>query len=100
MLAGFKRERFIIYGYDKTLEEGNIIYKPFSKDGFLCDLSSCRAVAATAGSTLLTESLYLKKPFLALPMRGQFEQELNGLLLENNCSLAINYHLKRIGIED
>ncbi len=150
MLESFKQERFILYGYDKSREEGNIIYKPFSKDGFLEDLSTCRAVIATAGFTLLTESLYLKKPYLALPMRGQFEQELNGLLLEqagygmnlrdineesistffyrlpeyreklvalqswdnnliknklkelleNDCSLAVNYHLKRIGIED
>ena len=30
----------------------------------------------------MTESLYLKKPLLALPMKGQFEQELNGFLLE------------------
>ena len=150
LLAGFKREKFILYGYDKSLEEGNIFYKPFSKDGFLEDLSSCRAVIATAGFTLLTESLFLKKPYLALPMLGQFEQELNGLLLEqaaygmnlreireeaisaffyrlpeyreklqelkswdnnliksklkdlldNNCSLAGEYHRKRIGIED
>jgi uncharacterized protein (TIGR00661 family) len=82
MLKGFKRERFIVYGYDRNGEEGNITYKPFSKDGFLKDLSSCRAVIATAGFTLLTEAIYLKKPYLALPMRGQFEQELNGIMLE------------------
>jgi uncharacterized protein (TIGR00661 family) len=36
---------------------------------------------ATAGFTLLTEALYLRKPYLALPMRGQFEQEINAFLL-------------------
>ena len=36
---------------------------------------------ATAGFTLMTESFYLRKPYLALPMRGQFEQEINGFLL-------------------
>lgn len=82
MLPDFKQEKFILYGYDKDLEQDNIIYKSFSKDGFLDDLSSCKAVMATAGFTLMTESIYLKKPYLALPMLGQFEQELNGLLLE------------------
>jgi len=32
---------------------------------------------------LMTEALHLGKPYLALPMRGQFEQELNALLLES-----------------
>jgi uncharacterized protein (TIGR00661 family) len=82
MLKGFTRENFIVYGYDKNLNEGNVTYKPFSKEGFLNDLAGCRAVIATAGFTLLTEAIYLKKPYLALPMRGQFEQELNGIMLE------------------
>ncbi len=82
MLKGFRREKFIVYGYDKGHEQDNITCKPFSRDGFLRDLSSCRAVMATAGFTLMTESIYLKKPYLALPMIGQFEQELNALLLE------------------
>lgn len=82
MLPEFNREKFILYGYDKSEEQGNIAYRSFSKDEFLNDLSSCKAVMATAGFTLMTESIYLKKPYLALPMIGQFEQELNGLLLD------------------
>jgi len=80
-LHRFPRERFIVYGYDKSVEESNITFKSPSRDGFLKDLAGCRAVMATAGFTLMTESLYLRKPFMALPMRGQFEQELNGYLL-------------------
>ncbi len=83
LLPKFSREKFILYGYDEDWTEGNITYKKFSKDGFLDDLKTCRAVFATAGFTLMTESLFLKKPYLALPMRGQFEQELNGFLLED-----------------
>ena len=37
---------------------------------------------ATAGFTLISESLYLRKPYLALPMQGQFEQQLNGFQLQ------------------
>ena len=82
LLPNFSREKFILYGYNEDREEGNIIYKKFSKDGFLEDLKTCRAVFATAGFTLMTESIFLKKPYLALPMQGQFEQELNGFFLE------------------
>lgn len=82
LLKKFKRESFRVYGYDKEEQDQNLHYKPFSRMGFLDDLSSCKAVMATAGFTLMTESIYLKKPYLALPMQGQFEQEINGHLLQ------------------
>jgi UDP-N-acetylglucosamine:LPS N-acetylglucosamine transferase len=47
----------------------------------LAHLASAKAVMATAGFTLISEALHLGKPYLAMPMKGQFEQELNGLLL-------------------
>jgi uncharacterized protein (TIGR00661 family) len=80
-LNAFSRESFIVYGAEKKGTHKNLNYKAFSKDGFLNDLASCKAVMATAGFTLMTESFYLRKPYLALPMRGQFEQEINGFLL-------------------
>lgn len=80
-LIDFSRESFIVYGSEKEHTHKNLNYKAFSKDGFLNDLASCKAVMATAGFTLMTESFYLRKPYLALPMRGQFEQEINGFLL-------------------
>jgi len=80
-LRSFKRETFLVYGYDRTGSDGNLFFKPFSKEGFLHDLATCKAVMATAGFTLITEAFYLGKPYLALPMRGQFEQEINGFLL-------------------
>jgi uncharacterized protein (TIGR00661 family) len=80
-LKPFTRESFIVYGTEKEGAEGHLTFKAFSKTGFLHDLASCKAVMATAGFTLMTESFYLRKPYLALPMRGQFEQEINGFLL-------------------
>jgi len=84
-LKQFTQEHFIVYGYDHTQEnkqEGNIQFKPFSKTHFLTDLASAKAVIATAGFTLMTESLHLGKPYLALPMQGQFEQVLNAHMLQ------------------
>ena len=80
-LKSFKRESFIVYGADAEGSDGHLTFKAFSKEGFLNDLASCKAVMATAGFTLMTESFYLRKPYLALPMRGQFEQEINAFLL-------------------
>ncbi len=81
-LKGFERERFLVYGYDRSDQEGVLTYRPFSKDGFLQDLAAAKAVIATAGFTLISEALCLRKPYLALPMRGQFEQELNAFQLQ------------------
>jgi uncharacterized protein (TIGR00661 family) len=81
MLKEFGRERFLIYGTGESRTEGNLVFKPPSAAGFLEDLAACKAVMATAGFTLITEALHLGKPYLALPMKGQFEQELNGILL-------------------
>jgi uncharacterized protein (TIGR00661 family) len=80
-LAPFAREQFLVYGYSKDEREGPLRFKPFSRDGFLQDLASAKGVIATAGFTLMTEAFYLGKPYLALPMRGQFEQILNGVML-------------------
>lgn len=82
LLPSFPRERFHVYGTGREGRAGNLSFMPHSRAGFLADLAGARAVVSTAGFTLLTESLHLGKPFLALPMAGQFEQELNGLLLE------------------
>jgi uncharacterized protein (TIGR00661 family) len=81
-LQRFPNERFLVYGYNRSGEEGPVTHKPFSVDGFLHDLVTCKAVMATAGFTLLTEALHLGKPMLATPQNGQFEQELNAVLLE------------------
>lgn len=82
VLKGFSREKFYVYGYDKSDVDGVLHYRPFSTAGFLNDLAGAKAVIATAGFTLISEALCLRKPYLAFPMRGQFEQQLNAYQLE------------------
>ena len=77
----FPDQSFRVYGFGRDDEDGNISYRPFSVQGFLDDLRRARGVVATAGFTLMTESLHLGKPLLALPMQGQYEQRLNAHLL-------------------
>lgn len=81
VLKQFSHERFVVYGHNKEAREDHLLYKMPSRDGFLQDLATCRAVMATAGFTLISEALHLRKPYLALPMNGQFEQEINAHFL-------------------
>jgi len=78
------RCRFIAYGFGREgkNEEGNILYKKPSLDGFLADLISARAVVANSGFSLVTEALHLGKPYLAVPVSHQFEQVFNAYWLE------------------
>ncbi len=73
-------EEFVVYGYNKNKKERNLEFK--MRESFLKDLANCKAVIATAGFTLISEAIYLKKPYLALPLKGQFEQALNALFLK------------------
>lgn len=75
-------EQFIVYGYDTQKREGNLEFKKMG-DKFIETLSDCKAVIATSGFTLMSEALYLKKPYFAIPLKGQFEQVLNSLFLHN-----------------
>jgi uncharacterized protein (TIGR00661 family) len=81
ILKSYPRERFIVYGYDREDQDGNLSIQRASRRGFIDHLASCKAVIATAGFTLISEALCLGKPYLAMPMSGQFEQELNAFQL-------------------
>jgi uncharacterized protein (TIGR00661 family) len=75
-----------IYGMRRGIKEeqveGNLRYRPFSEREFIADLASARAVVAAGGFTLMSECVYLHKPMLSSPVKGQFEQLLNALYLE------------------
>jgi len=75
-----------IYGLRRDLTQevvdGNLNYRPFSEKSFIEDLRTARAVVAGGGFTLMSEAVYLRKPMLAVPVKGQFEQVLNALYLQ------------------
>ena len=74
--------RFVAYGFAREGQEGNILFKKPSLDGFLKDLIAARAVVANAGFSLVTEALHLGKPYLAVPVEHQFEQLFNAYWVE------------------
>jgi len=70
-------EKFIVYGFNKNKKDKNLIFKKSSSKGFLKDLKDSKAIIANSGFTLITETLYLKKPMLTIPIKNQFEQQIN-----------------------
>jgi uncharacterized protein (TIGR00661 family) len=61
--------------------DGAIEFRPRSVDGFLEDLVTARGVVTGGGFSLLSEAVYLGKPVLSVPLRGQFEQLMNARYL-------------------
>ena len=82
-LNSLSHENFIVYGLRREEKCGNVQLKDFSEDGFLHDLASCRAVVTNGGLSLINEALSLGKPVFSVPVRHQFEQEMNARYLEN-----------------
>jgi uncharacterized protein (TIGR00661 family) len=76
------RCQFVAYGFGREGQQGNILFKKPSLDGFLEDLIAAKAIVANAGFSLVTEALHLGKPYLAIPVKHQFEQVFNAFWLE------------------
>lgn len=79
----------------KPYHAGNIWFRPVHHDSFLKSLSGCAGILSGAGFQTTAEVLYLKKKLLAVPMRGQYEQQCNATALQ---TLGVNI-LPRLGPE-
>jgi uncharacterized protein (TIGR00661 family) len=78
-------QQFIVYGLSRVGQVGNCLFKKINRQEFIIDLARCHSIIATAGFSLISEALYLGKPYLAIPAQAQFEQILNA------------YHLAKMG---
>lgn len=76
------RAQFIAYGFGIEGQQSNILFKKPQMEGFLTDLAGCKGIVANAGFSLVSEALYLGKPYLAVPVRNQFEQIFNAYYLD------------------
>ena len=82
VLGKFGKQRFYVYGFNKSAEDKNCVFKERSIEGFLTDLASARGVIASAGFSLISECMYLKKKMLLLPVAGQYEQIINAYYIQ------------------
>jgi uncharacterized protein (TIGR00661 family) len=74
--------RFRAYGLGVEGQQGNVTACAFSETGFVDDLRTAKAVIAGGGYSLMGEAVHLHVPMLSVPIRGQYEQELNGRYLQ------------------
>lgn len=88
-------ENFKVYGYNIKKTEGNLEFK--KKESFLKDFSECKAIISTAGFTSIGEAVYLKKPYLAVPLKGQFEQIYNSIFLNEK---GMGYYSENLNREE
>lgn len=81
-LESLPRSRFVVYGMGELPQRGHIRFARTDERGFLADLARARALIANGGFTTVSEALFLGKPVLSIPVRGQHEQELNAAYLD------------------
>ena len=78
-----KFEIFSKYYTDKNpVTKYNVTIYPFEKELFLERLSSCSGVICNSGFQLTSETLFLGKKMLVIPMKGQYEQLCNAVALK------------------
>lgn len=65
-----------LYGLGRVGEQGRLTFRAPSREGFLRDLASCRAVLSTAGNQLMGEAMAYAKPVLVVA-EETVEQRLN-----------------------
>jgi len=71
----------IVYGTNLRGVSDNLDFRPPSNEWFLHDMAGAMGVISTAGSNLIGEAMYLKKPLLVVP-EPAFEQRLNAHIVE------------------
>ena len=96
-IARQKPERgdfYLVYLNGMSREAVFDLLSPFSKESFrvfpdgerdfVRSLAACKGVITTAGHQLISEAVSLGKPLFVIPMNGQYEQKLNGKMLERS----------------
>lgn len=83
LLAPFKDHRFEVFSRQTDIRKtiGNITLTPVDRDVFNRSLISCHGIICGAGFETPAEALYLKKKMIAIPIRGQYEQQCNAAAL-------------------
>jgi uncharacterized protein (TIGR00661 family) len=77
------KSKFVVYGLRRDAVAGNCTLRNFSEQAFARDLASARAIVTNGGLSLIHEAIYLHKPILSVPVRHQFEQEMNARYVED-----------------
>lgn len=66
----------------KKKEYGNITIRPINNEQFTASMASAEGILCGAGFETPAEALFLGKKLLVIPMKNQYEQQLNGAALK------------------
>lgn len=72
-----------VYGLGERPNRANLTFCPIDEQNFVRDLASAHAVIAAAGNQLSGETLYFRKPFLAIPEKNHHEQCINAFFVKD-----------------
>lgn len=67
----------------KAYQVDNVAIMPINNDGFVSSLLGCTGILCGAGFETPAEALFLKKKLMAIPMKGQYEQQCNAAALKD-----------------
>ncbi|MGB0347328.1 MAG: glycosyltransferase family protein [Balneolaceae bacterium] len=67
---------------EKEYHKNNVWVRPVGKDTFLASFESCLGVVSSTGFETTSESMFLGKKLLTIPIRNQYEQLSNAAALE------------------
>jgi uncharacterized protein (TIGR00661 family) len=84
ILQPYKDFQFQIFSREVTqpMQNGHLRFIPVDKTAFNQSLIHCSGIITGAGFETPAEALYLKKKIIAVPIKGQYEQQCNAAALK------------------
>lgn len=93
-------EKFVIYNGSRAIAGDNLVFRDYDEKQIVEDMAKAKGVIANGGFTLISESLYLGKPVLSIPIKMQYEQILNGRMIENMGFGKMTFRLTKAVLEE
>ncbi len=84
-LSGFRQIRWEVFSKHnkRPVKYGNIIIQPVNNERFIQSMASSAGVLCGAGFETPAEALFMQKKLMVIPMKTQYEQQLNAAALKS-----------------
>ncbi len=80
-------------------QDQNVKVQPINNEDFLISMASCHGVICAAGFATPSETLYLGKKLMVIPMKAQYEQQCNAVALKG-MGIKVVPHLRKKYLEE
>jgi uncharacterized protein (TIGR00661 family) len=82
----------------KNYADENCWIRPVNNFDFISSFTTCEGIICGAGFETPAEALYMNKKILAIPMKGQYEQQCNAeALRQMGVTVMKNFKTKKLG---